>query len=229
LLLSGFSVGLIHWPAYEIIVQPMAGPESEKKLITDSGQLLKQCEVLEGELAALKARYEQYFLGIDRKPPSTVHRQLRQKIDGLKPAMARTTVVKLKIQNLHQKLQTYERLWSRTCQEMENGTYHRDLFKARLHARQREEQAGQSEPAPAGLEKSADPLDVNNLRSIYNSLLAAKRQCGEDVSRVTFDSVVSALRNQVPAVLKKHNATSVEFKVAVSEGKAVLKAIPKKD
>src|SRR5262249_3459354 len=99
---------------------PMAGTESEKKLITDSGQLLKQGEAFEAELAALKARSEQYFLGIERKPPSTAHRLLKQKVDGLKPAMARTTVVKLKIQNIHQKLQTYERLWTRTCQEMEN-------------------------------------------------------------------------------------------------------------
>jgi len=207
----------------------MAGPESEKKLVTDSGQLIKQCEALEAELAALKARYEQYFLGIDRKPPSTAHRLLKQKVDGLKPAMARTTVVKLKVQNLHQKLQTYERLWARTCQEMENGTYHRDLFKARLHARQREDQIGQTEPAPPRVEKPADPLEEHKLRAIYDSFLAVKQQCGEDISRVTFDSVASALRKQVPAVLKKHNATSVEFKVAVSEGKAVLKAIPKKD
>ena len=207
----------------------MAGPESDKKLMTDSGQLLKQCEAIEAELAALKARYEQYFLGTERKPPSTAHRLLKQKVDGLKPVMARSTVVKLKIQNIHQKLQTYERLWTRTCQEMENGTYHRDLFKARLHARQREGEISQKEPAPAGVEKPADPLDESNLRSVYDSLLAAKRQCGEDISRVSFDSVASALRKQVPAVLKKHNATSVEFKVAVSEGKAVLKAIPKKD
>lgn len=206
----------------------MADADTEKKL-TDSGQLLKECEILDGELAALKARYEQYFLGIERKPPSIAHRALRQKVDTLKPSIARTAVVKVKIQNIHQKLHTYERLWARTCQEMENGTYRRDVFKARLHAKQREEQRERPEPTSFSAPKPASPLTDATLRSIYNSFVAAKKQCQEDVSKLTFDSVASSLRKQVPSLLKKHNATSVEFKVSILDGKAVLKAIPKKN
>jgi hypothetical protein len=206
----------------------MAGADTEKKL-TDSGQLLKECEILDGELAALKARYEQYFLGIERKPPSIAHRALRQRVDSLKPSIARTAVVKVKIQNIHQKLQIYERLWTRTCQEMENGTYRRDLFKARLHAKQREEQRARPEPTPVSAPKPPNPLTEANLRSIYDSFVAAKKQCQEDVSKLTFDSVASSLRKQVPSLLKKHNAVSIEFKVSILDGKAVLRAIPKKN
>jgi hypothetical protein len=206
----------------------MSGADAEKKL-TDSGQLLKECEILDGELAALKARYEQYFLGIERNPPSIAHRALRQRIDTLKPSIARTAVVKVKIQNIHQKLQTYERLWARTCQEMENGTYRRDVFKARLHAKQREEQRQRPEPTPVSAPPPASSLADATLRSIYDSFVAAKKQCREDVSKLTFDSVASSLRKQVPTLLKKHNATSVEFKVSILDGKAVLKAIPKKN
>ncbi len=212
----------------------MAGADAEKKL-TDSGQLLKECEILDGELAALKARYEQYFLGLERKPPSIAHRALRQKVDTLKPSIARTAVVKVKIQNIHQKLQTYERLWARTCQEIENGTYRRDVFKARLHAKQREEQQQRPEPTPVSgptpvsAPKPTNPLTEASLRSIYDSFVAAKKQCREDVSKLTFDSVASSLRKQVPSLLQKHNATSVEFKVSILDGKAVLKAIPKKN
>jgi hypothetical protein len=206
----------------------MAGADAEKKL-TDSGQLLKECEILDGELAALKARYEQYFLGIERKPPSIAHRALRQRVDTLKPSIARTAVVKVKIQNIHQKLQTYERLWARTCQEMENGTYRRDVFKARLHAKQREEQRARPEPTSVPAPKPASPLTEASLRSVYESFIAAKKQCREDISKLTFDSVASSLRKQVPSLLKKHNAASVEFKVSILDGKAVLKAIPKKN
>jgi len=206
----------------------MAGADAEKKL-TDSGQLLKECEILDGELAALKARYEQYFLGLERKPPSIAHRALRQKVDTLKPSIARTAVVKVKIQNIHQKLQTYERLWARTCQEIENGTYRRDVFKARLHAKQREEQQQRPEPTPVSAPKPTNPLTPALLLRRYDSFVAAKKQCREDVSKLTFDSVASSLRKQVPSLLQKHNATSVEFKVSILDGKAVLKAIPKKN
>jgi hypothetical protein len=207
----------------------MASAENEKKLTTDSGQLLKECESLDGEIAALKARYEQYFLGIERRPPAIAHRSLRQKIDTLKPSIARTAVVKLKIQNIHHRLQTLERLWARTCQEMENGTYHRDVFKARLHAKQREEHQRPQQPTATSASKPVGPLTEENLRSVYDSFLAAKKQCQEDISKLTFESVASALRKQVPTLLKKHNVASVEFKVSILDGKAVLKAIPKKD
>jgi hypothetical protein len=207
----------------------MASAETEKRLTTDSGQLLKECEILDGEIAALKARYEQYFLGIERRPPAIAHRTLKQKIDALKPSIARTAVVKLRIQNIHHKLQTFERLWARTCQEMENGTYHRDIFKARLHAKQREEQQRPQQPTATSASKPVEPLTEANLRSVYDSFLAAKKQCQEDISKLTFESVASALRKQVPTLLKKHNVASVEFKVSILDGKAVLKAIPKKD
>ena len=40
-------------------------------------------------------------------------------------------------------------------------------------------------------------------------------------------SVAANLRKQVPELLKQHNAKSVEFKVVIKDGKAVLKAVPK--
>ncbi len=47
---------------------------------------------------------------------------------GANPGSA---VVKFRIQALQQRFTTYDRLWKRTLSEMENGTYQRDLFKAR--------------------------------------------------------------------------------------------------
>ena len=55
----------------------------------------------------------------------------------------------------------------------------------------------------------------------------AKKRCNEDTSKLTFDSVANTLRQQVPALMKQHNAKSVEFKVVIKDGKAVLRALPK--
>jgi hypothetical protein len=44
---------------------------------------------------------------------------------------------------------------------------------------------------------------------------------------MSFDSVAASLRKQVPELMKQHNAKSVEFKVVIKDGKAVLKAVPK--
>jgi hypothetical protein len=44
---------------------------------------------------------------------------------------------------------------------------------------------------------------------------------------MSYDSVAASLRKQVPELMKQHGAKSVEFKVIIKDGKAVLKAVPK--
>ena len=44
--------------------------------------------------------------------------------------------------------------------------------------------------------------------------------------RVDFASVAERIRAQVPTLIQKHKAKSIEFKVVIKGGKAVLKAIP---
>ncbi|MEN9796871.1 MAG: hypothetical protein RL653_567 [Pseudomonadota bacterium] len=77
--------------------------------------------------------------------------------------------------------------------------------------------------APGG---GADLSDAR-MRAVYDAYVSAKRQGGEDTSRMSFESVAQSLRKQVPEILAKTKAKSVEFKVVVKDGKAQLKAVPK--
>lgn len=65
------------------------------------------------------------------------------------------------------------------------------------------------------------------LRAVYDAYVSAKRRNKEDTSKMSYESVAASLRKQVPELLKQHNAQSVEFKVVIKDGKAVLKAVPK--
>jgi hypothetical protein len=105
--------------------------------IADGGEVAKECGELEEAIAALRMSYEQYFLGIDRKPPTHEHNELKKRMQRLKGGFIRQTAIKFRIQSIQAKFTTYERLWFRTLQEIEAGTYRRDLFKARLHAQER--------------------------------------------------------------------------------------------
>ena len=107
-------------------------PEPAKR--SDSETFLEECEALEGELAALKVAYEQYFLGAERQPPVKLHNDFKKKVLKLKGKTVRSTLLKFRAQSLQSKVMTYERLWSRTIQEIEAGTYRRDVFKARRRA-----------------------------------------------------------------------------------------------
>jgi hypothetical protein len=216
----------------------MVPDPSGKAIAASSDELLKECDAVEADLAALRARYEQFFMGLERRPPTVSHKNFKRRLALLKPVFARSAVVKLRIFNLQQRLETFERLWTRTIAEIEAGTYRRDVFKARLHAKMRAalpERAGPTErkeshtaarAAPAS--RPDDFLGDDNLRQVFDSFKAAKEACREDVSQLSFESLASTLRQQAPAILAKHQAASVQFKVAVIEGKAVLKAIPQK-
>ncbi len=287
------------------------------KKATDQDEIARECEALEEELASMRAAYEQYFLGIERQPPTLQYNALKKRVLRLKTAFIRQTALKFRVSSMHNKFSTYERLWQRTLMEIENGTYKRDLFKARLHAKKREAKAepkaaekraaelpaeddlasalesltesprptGKTSPPPpppdalrpgAGAAKpggppglraagtppppppdamangrapagppglraaaparpvSGTPTPVNGshltdakLRAVYDAYVTAKRRCNEDVSKLDYNAVAASLKKQVPELMKKHNAKSVDFKVVIKDGKAVLRAVPK--
>lgn len=318
----------------------------ERKQLGDAEEVVKLCAGLEVELNELKAQYDQYFLGMERLPPTKHHDRLKKQIHQLRTTFVRQTAAKFRVATLAQKLTTYERLWDRTIKEIEAGTYSRDLFKARLHKKAREDRKTQrpdgagdddfhidedldlsdldegadglasvmaaaaeavSKPAAPAVKPVAQPLPAvkpvtgdlpavkpvtgdrpalkpptsgglpkitpagppgspapnpaarpsaaprpattgstaalkpvgrpaagpdgglsdQKVKAIYDAYLMAKKRCGEDTRNVTLDSVSATLRKQVPELMKQHGAKSVEFKVVIKDGKAVLRALPK--
>lgn len=127
-------------------------PETEQKF-PESEALTRELEVLDAGMSELKAHYEQYFLGVERQPPNKAHAEVRQSLSKLRTGYVRSAVLKFRIQSLQQRFMTYERLWQRTLSEMENGTYRRDLFKAR-----RRRKTGDVPVAPAAVEQPSLPV-----------------------------------------------------------------------
>lgn len=62
---------------------------------------------------------------------------------------------------------------------------------------------------------------------IYDAYVTAKKRCKESTEGITIEAVEQSLRRQVPQLIKDHGAKSVDFKVVIKDGKAVLKAVPK--
>lgn len=192
-----------------------------------SDDILKECSAIEVGLEELKAAYEQYFLGMDRHPPVSAHQRLRKRFQQLESTFNRTTSVRFRVQSLSSRFLSYERLWHRTMEQIENGTYTRDLFKARLHWKERQQKSTASDPAlPPAPSPARNALSESKLRAVYRAYLEAKKRCGEDVSKISFDLVAAKLRSEVPRILEKHQVSGVEFKVSVKDGKATLRVVP---
>jgi hypothetical protein len=73
---------------------------------------------------------------------------------------------------------------------------------------------------------SAEDLTEPKLRRLYQTYVNARKRCGEKVD-LRYEDMAAALRKQVPKLIKDTGAKTVEFKVVIRSGKAVLKALPK--
>ncbi len=82
-------------------------------------------------------------------------------------------------------------------------------------------------PRPHPPVASDGGLSDKKIRAIYEAYVTAKKRCGEDVSKLSFETVSTTLKKQVPTLLKQHKANAVEFKVVIKDGKAILRALPK--
>ncbi len=105
-------------------------------------EIAKLIERLEARLAQLRNSQEQFFIGLERRPPNLEREALKQEIDHAKQDVGRNTSLKFRVNALWNKYLSYERMWLRTEKEIEEGRYHRDVFKARLHAQSRAPHAG---------------------------------------------------------------------------------------
>ncbi|MBE2251270.1 MAG: hypothetical protein IAE78_17145 [Myxococcus sp.] len=300
-----------------------SGGRTSGTKLGDADQAQKECALIEADLMELQAAYEQYFLGMERRPPTIKHNDLKKRMGNLRNTFVNSTPVKFRIQNLQQRVTTFERLWERTLMEIENGTYKRDVYKARRHSEERKKRSGNGKSAapdalddldidedldlsdldsegdlesavaaasaavakpaipsiaplvpgiaPVGVRKPGVPpaitaplptgsnpalkptatganpalrpagpparppapvgsdggLNEQKIKAIYDAYVMAKRRCGEDTSKLSLSTVATTLRSQVPTLMKQHNAKSVEFKVVIKDGKAVLRALPK--
>src|SRR5712672_1911439 len=160
-------------------------------------------------IAELQVLYEKYFLGIDRRPPETERKRISDRMRVLKSTLVKNTALKFRLHTLFAKLISFERMWDRTLREMEEGTYRRDVFKAKLHSSKKKD----GKPAPTV------HLSDEKLRKLYDTYLVARQRTGEPVAGLTFDSVATRIRAQVPELLERHKAKNIEFKVVIKGGK----------
>jgi len=202
-------------------------------------ELADRATQLEAKMIQLKNRYEQYFLGIERKPPSNDRNALHKELDLLRQMLIKNTALKFKLNSMFSRFLSYERLWMKTETDIEEGRYSRELNRARRHRSGTrlpsaedvdmsdfEADAGRPAQPPAQAAALSVPgLSDERLKDIYNSYVLAKRECNESTEGLTFDHVAKRIREQVPELVKQANGRRIDFKVAIKDGKAILRAV----
>ena len=82
-------------------------------------------------LDRLRGLYEQWFQGMERLEPTVPRKEMDRRVQAMRRAVPRNTALRFRFNRLVQKYLTYQTYWKRIARQIEEGTYRRDLLKAR--------------------------------------------------------------------------------------------------
>lgn len=184
-------------------------------------EISSEIAAVDAELAKLRIRFEQHFIGLERRSPIADLEALGRRVRMLKQSFLNNTALKFRVETLHQKFKTYEQLWLKTLKEIEEGTYRKDLLRTRLRnlrkgaATAPGQERGSGEQA-AGRRDTAAFLSDAQIDRIYDAYILAKRRCNESTAGITREALAKSLAARCAA----H-----DVKVVIKGGKAMLKLV----
>lgn len=106
---------------------------------------------LERKIDRLRALYESFFLGVERRPPHVPRQELNRLMLETHQVVIRNAALRFRYQSVAQRWTLLTTYWNRTLREIESGTYRRDLQKAYRHLAARGEPMTEEEAATLGI------------------------------------------------------------------------------
>ena len=188
----------------------------------------EELDELDQGLKRLRVEYDQFFLGILKRPPNVLQGRIQKIIVKYANENLRKTAQKFRFNQLNSKYQIYRQQWGRTIRQIESGTYRGHRFKAALHERERGLVPKNEAPLPEA-DTPAPATKSGPMDQLYDALLAARRRAGESGPDPDRGKVSDLVRKQTAALRAKHPGAKVRFRVAVDGKRAKLVASIVKD
>ena len=172
----------------------------------------RDLQTLEVDLKKLEAEYNMFFAGRAARPPwETRVEALVKKLDR---GQIDTSLNRFRFQTLQSRLATFVELWDRGQRAREEG---RPGPFAQPPPREAPKPQEAPESKVLNVTAFKDPMrEMDKLHTLYDSLMDARRQVGEDV--VPFHRFAALVKDQVTK-LRGTGTAEVTFRVAMKEGK----------
>lgn len=193
----------------------------------------EEIDRLEEDIRRLKNKFDQFFAGIQKMPPTTDRRNLEAFIHELSKQNFRDNTRRFRFNTLLTRFNQYREMWARRMREREEGPLD---FKRRQAALEAEPAAP---PPPA--ERAMKPRVTSNGSDPYVRVAAGAQ--GEEIRRLydqlsqehgklgtrpnmTFEQLTDMITKQSEVVRTRYNVSEVGFRVETVDGKVKLKAKP---
>jgi hypothetical protein len=204
----------------------------------------EELNLLETQLRRLKIEYEVYFSNPTKRPPTDVEWKvlslLRKFSDGGRMSFSQ----RFRYNEMAQRYAVYSDLWRKKSRIREEG-YRRpqDALLAVQGVRPEVEEHKPHHNPVYGLSHAAaaaagdasavssqpftlhsvDQAEREEVERLYNTLVAAKKKAGENVSG-NLDSFSSFVQKKTEQIRKQYGCEGVEFSVELNDGHVKLKA-----
>lgn len=133
---------------------------------------------LEVAIERLQALYNQYFMGIEKLEPLIPKKTVERKLNELRKTKFYNTALRFRFQSQVQKYSTHMTHWRRICRQIEEGTYKRDIMRAKARSDQQErvrDVQTESGAADTGAQEDTG-LPVFDLEQMFNEVEDAFEQ-----------------------------------------------------
>ena len=167
---------------------------------------------LEEDIRKLKIEYDIFFNGGSAKPPTDTRYRVENLIKRLYDARGMTFGQRFRYNSLVSRFNVYRELWRRNLKEKEEG------------GREREAEPVASAFGAATV-RCADPAtEPDKVRALYDSLILARRACGQRAADLPFDRFEQMITAQVRQIKSQLHCDAIDFTVEVADGAVKFRA-----
>lgn len=181
--------------------------------LQDTEAIQKDIRELGVELENLRKYYEQYFLGLIREEPSKLREKVKMLVQRNTGVALQNATLKFQLQQMIARYNVFTTYWDRILRQMEEGTYQRDVFKTKLHEKERQKKAEKNKVIQSA------PKDEALYKKLFEEYKAVKKSLAQDTNSISFEkfqqTIASKLQSFDPNSQKK-----LTFKT-VKEGKVI--------
>ncbi|MBS1839349.1 MAG: hypothetical protein JSS69_06695 [Acidobacteria bacterium] len=201
---------------------------------------------IERDIRQLKIEYDQFFGGGRKRPPTEIEWRLELLMKKYSDRGGELkSAQRFRFTNLNQTYAKYKDIFRKKLKQKEEGTVQRHYgaaakaIEAERAQRVTETETHFSGGAPpaaknGGAESTAFRMtctepdrETDKVDRLYQALLNAKQQAGEDVGKLTPESFAAFVKKKTKDLQQQKNCSEVEYVVEVVGGQAKLKALVK--
>jgi len=178
----------------------------------------EQLSRLEEDIRRLKIEFDIYFNGASKRPPYDTKGRVDTLIKRVADDRTLTFAQRYRYNSLAARYSSFRDMWRRTMQGREEG---RDPVSA---ARATAKQEIRNETEKVSFVCLDAGKEVETVKNLYDSLLEAKRRCGEPTEDFSFPRFHRLIASKAEGLKERLGCGKVKFSVAIEAGHVSFKA-----